>query len=51
MQQASTVQCAALGAGPPLLGEVWRYMLGAQGPEGKDDSPDDSSDESRDEAD
>ena len=51
MQQGSTIQCAALGAGPPLLGEVWRYMLGAQGPEGEDDSRDDSSDESRDEDD
>ncbi len=51
MQQGSTIQCAALGAGPPLLGEVWRYMLGAEGPESEDDSRDDSSDESRDEDD
>jgi hypothetical protein len=29
-------------AGTPLLGEVWRYMLGGHGAEGEDDSGDDS---------
>jgi hypothetical protein len=37
-----TVECAAPGAGTPLLGEVWRYMLGGHGAEGEDDSGDDS---------
>jgi dienelactone hydrolase len=32
-------------AGTPLLGDVWRYMLGAHGQEGEQDSVDDSSDD------
>jgi hypothetical protein len=32
-------------AGSPLLGDVWRYMLGAPGPEGEQNSLDDLSDD------